>query len=299
MRIQKNILAVHDISCVGKCSLTVALPILSAAGCTVSVLPTAVLSTHTGGFEGFTFRDLTGDLPGILKHWRALGLRFDAIYTGYLGSIEQLRLVSRLIDEFRAPGAPACVDPVMADGGRLYASFGPDFPPGMAALCRKADLILPNRTEAALLLREPYREGTQNRNRTEETLRRLSELGPRRVVLTGVSFSPEETGCAVYDRDTDEIGYAFSQKIEGAYHGTGDVFASALIGALANGFSLIQSAREAVGFTCGAIERTHLAGTEIRYGVNFEEGLAEYSRRMLPDPAEKSERKKEGNLDEI
>lgn len=280
MREQKNILAVHDISCVGKCSLTVALPILSAAGCTVSVLPTAVLSTHTGGFAGFTFRDLTGDLPGILGHWRSLGLKFDAIYTGYLGSFEQLRLVSRVIDEFRAPGAPVCVDPVMADGGRLYASFGPDFPRGMAALCRKADLILPNRTEAALLLDEPYREGTQERAETERTLRRLSALGPRRVAMTGVSFSSEETGCAVYDRETDETGYAFSPKIEGFYHGTGDVFASALIGALANGFSLLRAARAAVDFTGSAIARTHLAGTDARFGVNFEEGLSAYAEMM-------------------
>ncbi|QAT48445.1 pyridoxamine kinase [Caproiciproducens sp. NJN-50] len=280
MREQKNILAVHDISCVGKCSLTVALPILSAAGCTVSVLPTAVLSTHTGGFAGFTFRDLTGDLPGILEHWKSLGLRFDAIYTGYLGSFEQLRLVSRVVAEFRAPGAPVCVDPVMADGGRLYASFGPDFPQGMAALCRKADLILPNRTEAALLLDEPYRDGTQERAETEQTLRRLSALGPRRVVMTGVSFSPEKTGCAFYDRETDRAGYAFSRKIEGFYHGTGDVFASAMIGALMNGLPLEEAARAAVDFTQGAIARTHLAGTDVRFGVNFEEGLPAYARMM-------------------
>jgi pyridoxine kinase len=282
MRAQKNILAVHDISCVGKCSLTVALPILSAAGCTVSVLPTAVLSTHTGGFEGYTFRDLTGDLPGILEHWRRLGLRFDAIYSGYLGSFEQLHLVSRLVDEFRAPGAQVCVDPVMADNGRLYASFGPDFPPGMAALCRRADLILPNRTEAALLVDRPYREGAQSRAETEDVLHRLSALGPRRVALTGVSFSPDETGCAVYDRETDKTGYVFSRKIEGCYHGTGDVFASALIGALANGFSLLRAARAAVDFTAGAIARTHLAGTDVRFGVNFEEGLAAYAREMSP-----------------
>jgi len=291
--VQKNILAVHDISCVGKCSLTVALPILSAAGCTVSVLPTAVLSTHTGGFQGFTFRDLTCDIPGILAHWKKLGLRFDAVYTGYLGSFEQLRLVSRLIDEFRAPGAPVCVDPVMADNGRLYASFGADFPPGMAALCRKADLILPNRTEAALLLDEPYREGTQSREETERTLRRLAALGPRRVVMTGVSFSPEKTGCAVYDRETDRTGYAFSEKIEGIYHGTGDVFASALIGALANGIPLLSAAEAAVKLTGDAIARTHRAGTDVRYGVNFEEGLAAYAVRLSRAHTEELRNEKE------
>ncbi len=277
---QKNILAMHDISCVGKCSLTVALPILSAAGCTVSVLPTAVLSTHTGGFQGFTFRDLTGDLPGILDHWEKLGLKFDAVYTGYLGSAGQIRLVSRLIEEFLAPGAPVCIDPAMADNGRLYASFGPDFSRGMTALCRKADLILPNLTEAALLLDRPYQEGMQNREETEETLRCLSSLGPRRVVLTGVSFCPEQTGCAAYDRETGEFSYVFSKKVEGCYCGTGDIFASALIGALLKGFPLRQAARVAVDFTCGAIARTHRAGTEIRFGVNFEEGLPAYIRAL-------------------
>ncbi|MVB09618.1 Pyridoxine/pyridoxal/pyridoxamine kinase [Caprobacter fermentans] len=284
MPLQKNVLAVHDISCVGKCSLTVALPILSAAGCTVSVLPTAVLSTHTGGFTGFTFRDLTEDIPKIADHWKSLGLRFDAFYTGYLGSFDQLRLVSGLIDELAAPGAMVCVDPVMADNGSLYASFGPEFPQGMAALCRKADLILPNRTEAALLLGEPYREGRQDRRTAEEMLRRLSELGPRRVVLTGVSFSAEQTGCAAYDRETGEFRFAFAPKIEGNYHGTGDVFASALIGALMNGFSLGAAAQEAVDFTQRAIARTHLAGTDVRYGVNFEEGIPSYAQRLAPDP---------------
>lgn len=280
MREQKKILAVHDISCVGKCSLTVALPILSAAGCTVSVLPTAVLSTHTGGFTGFTFRDLTGDIPGILKHWKSLGLKFDAIYTGYLGSFEQLRLVSALIGEFRAPGSLICVDPVMADNGRLYPAFGPDFPPGMAALCRQADLILPNGTEASLLLGEPPAACGGSRRETEEILRRLSALGPRRVVLTGVSFAPGQLGCAAYDRETGESGYAFAPRVEGSYHGTGDVFASALLGALMNGIPLDRAAQEAVSFTYGAVARTRFAGTDVRFGVNFEEGLPAYIREL-------------------
>lgn len=280
MRDQKNILAVHDISCVGKCSLTVALPVLSAAGCTVSVLPTAVLSTHTGGFKEFTFRDLTEDIPGILEHWKKLGLRFDAIYTGYLGSFEQLRLVSRLIDEFRAPETLVCVDPVMADNGSLYASFRSDFPLGMAELCQKADLIVPNRTEASLMLGEPYRAELQSREEIERILMRLASLGPRRVVLTGVAFSEEETGCAAYDKTTGAFSYAASSRIPGNYHGTGDVFASALIGALTGGFSLEEAAQEAVDFTREAIARTHEAGTDVRFGVNFEEGLAAYAQKL-------------------
>ncbi|MFU0831746.1 MAG: pyridoxal kinase [Oscillospiraceae bacterium] len=280
MRLQKNILAVHDISCVGKCSLTVALPILSAAGCTVSVLPTAVLSTHTGGFTGFTFRDLTEDIPNIIDHWKTLGIKFDAIYTGYLGSFEQLRLVSQLIDEFRTPETLVCVDPVMADNGRLYSSFSTDFPKGMGQLCRNADLILPNRTEAALLLGDPYDDGPQNKKQTEELLRRLSQLGPRQVVLTGVAFHPGETGCAAYDRTADRFSFSFAPQVEGNYHGTGDVFASALIGGLMRGFSLEQSAEEAVRFTQSAIVRTHKAGTDVRFGVNFEEGLPAYTQKL-------------------
>lgn len=280
MREQTKILAVHDISCFGKCSLTVALPILSAAGAAVSAIPTAVLSTHTGGFTGYTYRDLTADIPGILRHWKSLGLEFDAIYTGFLGSFGQLAVVSDLIDEFRGPGTLVCVDPVMADDGRLYASFGPEFPAGMAGLCRKADLIVPNRTEAALLLGEPYREGPCGREEVEGILRRLSNLGPRRVVLTGVSFCPEQVGCAVFDRETGRTDYAFAERVPGSYHGTGDVFASALLGALANGLAPAEAARAAVDFTRGAIARTHAAGTDVRFGVDFEEGIPAYARLL-------------------
>lgn len=280
MRRQKKILAVHDISCFGKCSLTVALPILSAAGAAVSVIPTAVLSTHTGGFTGYTFRDLTGDIPGIVRHWKSLGLSFDAVYTGYLGSFEQLALVSRLIGEFRGPDTLVCVDPVMADNGSLYASFGPRFPKGMAELCGKADLIMPNRTEAALLLDEPYRDGPMEQKEAGRILRRLSELGPRMAVLTGVCFDEERVGCAVFDRETGETGFALANRVGGMYHGTGDVFASALIGALSRGFPLPGAARAAVDFTAGAIGRTHAAGTDVRFGVNFEEGIPAYARLL-------------------
>lgn len=281
---QKKVLAVHDISCVGKCSLTVALPILSAAGLTAAALPTAVLSTHTGGFTGYTYRDLTGDIPAILKHWRSLGLRFDCIYTGFLGSFEQLRIVSELFDEFRDENTLVCADPVMADNGKLYASFGQDFPAGMAELCRRADLILPNLTEAALLLGEPYREGPMSREDTDALLRRLSDLGPKKVVLTGVSFEENRLGCAVYDRDSGETGCAFAPRIPGGYHGTGDVFASALIGALLNGFPLRRAAQIAVDFTCGSIRRTFEAKTDVRYGVNFEAGIPEYTRALGLSP---------------
>lgn len=284
MGTQKKILAVHDISCVGKCSLTVALPILSAAGASVGVIPTAVLSTHTGGFTGYTCRDLTGDIPHIVRHWKSLGLRFDAIYTGYLASSRQLAVVSRLIEDFRGPDTLVCVDPVMADNGRLYAAFGPDFPAGMVGLCRRADLIVPNRTEAALLLGEPYRGGVMEPEEAGRIARRLSELGPPKVVLTGVRFGGERVGCAVFDRKTGTTGFALSRRVEGTYCGTGDVFASALLGALSHGFSLFGAAHAAVDFTAGAIARTRAAGTDVRFGVDFEEGLPAYARLLEDGP---------------
>lgn len=280
MQRQKRIMAVHDISCVGKCSLTVALPILSAAGIETSVIPTAVLSTHTGGFTGYTYRDLTGDIPGIAGHWKSLGLQFDGIYTGFLGSFEQLRLVSELIQTFRGDDTLVCVDPAMADNGKLYASFRPDFPHGMAKLCTKADLIVPNFTEAAMMLGESYQEGPYEKPYVEKTLRSLAALGPRRVVLTGVAFDESQTGCACYDSATGEAGYAFAERIPGSYHGTGDIFASALLGALMNSLSLPEAAQIAVNFTAGCICRTYEAKTDVRFGVNFEAGIPRYVRDL-------------------
>ncbi len=280
MKHQKRTMAVHDISCFGKCSLTVALPILSAAGIETSVIPTAVLSTHTGGFTGYTFRDLTDDIPAIARHWKSLRLTFDAVYTGYLGSPRQLKIVSDLIDEFRGPETLVCVDPVMADNGRLYPAFGPDFPAGMAKLCSKADLIVPNLTEAALLLGEKYREGPYRKEEIENLLRRLSALGPRRAVLTGVWFRPGKLGCAAYDAADGKTSYAMADKIPGFYHGTGDIFASALLGALLNGLPLDKAAQSAVDFTSGAIRRTFEAGTDSRFGVDFEDGIPGYLRSL-------------------
>lgn len=280
MEQQKRVMAVHDLSCCGRCSLTVALPVLSAAGIETSVIPTAVLSTHTGGFTDYTFRSLTEDIPAVARHWKSLGLHFDAIYTGYLGSFEQLELISHLIDEFHSEDTIVCVDPVMADGGKLYSAFRPDFPKGMAKLCAKADLILPNMTEAALLLGEPCRKGPYQKEWVEEILHRLSGLGAGQVALTGVWFEPEHIGCAVYDAVTNTVGYALNERIEGTYCGTGDVLASALLGALMNGLTLQEGAQAAVNFTAGSIRRTHDAGTDVRFGVNFEAGIPGYIRSL-------------------
>lgn len=280
MNQQKRVMAVHDLSCFGKCSLTAALPILSAVGVEAVALPTAVLSTHTGGFPGYTFHDLTEDIPAIAGHWKSLALHFDAIYTGYLGSYKQLNLISSVIDDFKSKDTLVCVDPVMADAGALYRLFPLDFPRGMAKLCAKADLILPNMTEAAFLLEKPCRKGPYTAEEIRKTLRGLAELGPKKIVLTGVWFEPENLGCAVYDAEKNSTGFAMSRRIEGFYHGTGDVLASALLGALMNGLPLLQAAQAAVDFTESSIRRTKEAGTDVRCGVNFEAGLPEYIRSL-------------------
>ncbi|MDR0427936.1 MAG: pyridoxamine kinase [Dysgonamonadaceae bacterium] len=275
MKQLKRVAAIHDISGFGKCSLTVALPILSAAGLETAVLPTAVLSTHTGGIEGFTYRDLTEDIASITAHWKSLNIRFDAVYTGFLGSFEQLDLVTRFFDEFKTADNLILVDPVMADNGELYTIFTPEFAVGMRKLCEKADIIVPNLTEAALLLGEKYNPGPYTEEYIEKTLRKLSRLGPQKVVLTGVFFDDNQLGAATYDAKTNEVAYAFEERVPGYFHGTGDVFGSALLSALLNDLSLNEAAAIAVRFTTSSIRKTAEAGTDIRFGVNFEHTIPE------------------------
>ena len=280
MKELKRVVAIHDISGFGKCSLTVALPIISAAGIEVTALPTAVLSTHTGGFTDFTYRDLTEDIQPIADHWKSLGIKFDAIYTGFLGSFEQLDLVSHFFDTFKTEDNLILVDPVMADNGELYKIFTPEFAVGMSQLCKKADIIVPNLTEAALLLGESYNPGPYGEKYISELLKKLSALGPQRVVLTGVFFNERELGAAAYDAGTGEIAYIFENRVPGYYHGTGDVFGSALLAAVMNGFPLSEAAGIAVRFTTSAIRKTAAAGTDIRFGVNFEQTIPEFLKDL-------------------
>ena len=195
----KRIAAIHDISGVGKCSLTVALPIISAAGVECSVIPTAVLSTHTGGFEGFTFRDLTEDMKPIAEHWKKENIKFDAFYSGYLGSLAQIDIVRDIFELFRTSETLIMVDPVMADNGKLYSLFTLDHVKGMAKLCGHADIIVPNRTEAAFMLNREYKDGPMTEEEAGDLLRALAGLGARQVVLTGVHFADDDLGVACYD----------------------------------------------------------------------------------------------------
>lgn len=276
---QKRVLAVHDLSCVGRCSLTVALPILSAAGLEASALPTAVLSTHTGGFTGMTFRDLTQDLPAIFQHWKTLDLAFDAIYTGYLGSAEQVALVEQLFDAFRGEQTKIIVDPVMGDHGKLYPGMSEKMPQLMKRLCQRADVIVPNQTEAALMLGRPYLE-TPNQAELEELMQALREMTQASVVLTGVSPEEGKLGAAVYDRETGQSACPAAPHMPGSYHGTGDVYASALTGAYMAGKTLVQAAQIAADFTQQSIVETLPLGLETRYGVCFERALPQLLRAL-------------------
>lgn len=272
----ERILAVHDISCVGRCSLTVAIPIISSVGIECSGLPTAVLSTHTGGFTGYTYRDLTDDIVPIDDHWKSLGITFDAFYTGFLGSFEQIDIVSRLFDDLRHDGTTVYVDPVMADAGKLYPVFGPDFPQGMRRLCEKADVIMPNLTELCLMLGEEWIPGPYDRRYIDSMLEKAHGFGVRKVVLTGISFEDGKVGAVYKDFETGECGDVMRPEIPGYYHGTGDVFGSALVGACECGLPLSKAVEAAVNLTVSSIIRTYESGEDVRYGVNFEIGLRDY-----------------------
>ncbi|MCL2083113.1 MAG: pyridoxamine kinase [Oscillospiraceae bacterium] len=275
MQKQKRVAAIHDISCFGRCSLTVALPVLSAAGIEAPVIPTAVLSTHTGGFTGFTYRDLTEDIRPVVDHWMTLGLGFDAVYTGFLGSIEQIGIVADCFGLLRTSGNPlVVVDPVMADHGELYSIFPKGFPAEMCKLCAMADVIVPNITEACLLLDAPYRDGKFSEPEIKDMLIALSRLGPRQVVITGISYNEETLGSASYNADTGEAGYA-CEALYPMYHGTGDLFASVLTSALVQGVGLTAACSLAARFTVDSIARTTAMGADNRFGVDFEYGLAD------------------------
>ncbi|MDR1335330.1 MAG: pyridoxamine kinase [Tannerella sp.] len=280
MNKQKRVAAIHDISGFGKCSLTVALPILSAAGIETSVIPTAVLSTHTGGFTGFTYRDLTEDLRPFIKHWKSLDIPFDAFYSGFLGSFEQIEILGTFFDEFKTPENLILIDPVMADNGELYKIFTPDFALAMKELCRKADIIVPNITEACLLVGAPYVDGPYTGEYIRDLLEKLSDIGPARIVLTGVFLDDSRLGAATFDRTTGEVAYLLAGKIPGYYHGTGDVFGSALLAALLNGFTLPDATQIAVNFTVASIRRTFEAQTDIRFGVNFEQSIPGFLKEL-------------------
>ena len=270
----KRIMTIQDISCVGKCSLTVALPIISAAGVEAGVLPTAVLSTHTM-FSKYTFCDLTSEITPISDTFKALDIDFDAIYTGYLGSFEQLGLVEKFINDFKKEGTVVMIDPVMADNGVLYKGFTPEFASAMAKLCAKADIVVPNLTEASFMLNIPYKPDYDEEH-IRYVLKKLTELGCPKAALTGVSFDEGEIGVYYYDSEKDSYFSYFNEKLPVSFHGTGDIYASSALGAMMRGISVENSLAIAVDFTLECMKETLSDENHRFYGVNFEMALPYY-----------------------
>ena len=269
----KRAVTIQDISCFGKCSITVALPLISAMGIECAVIPTAVLSTHTGGFTGFTFRDLSSDIPEITAHWKKEKLVFDGLYTGYLGSPEQAAMIGQFIDDFAPP--LVFVDPVMGDGGRLYAGFDDRIVTAMKNLCGKADIIVPNLTEATLMLGEEFRRpGEYDEAYIHDLLVRLSSLGAPMTALTGVNYNGKTQGVAAYNSKTGAFTEYFTENLPVQCHGTGDVFSSTMFGALLRGKSLDDSMKIAVDNTVNCI-RHSMNDKNHWYGVKFEECIPE------------------------
>ena len=269
-----RVAAIHDLSGFGRCSLTVAIPILSAMGLQCCPLPTAFLSTHTGGFEGFTFLDMTEEMPRVAAHWKSLDLRFQAIYSGFLGSVRQIDIVEAFIRQFCREDTIVVVDPVMGDGGKMYAGFTPDFAREMRKLCAKADVIAPNLTEVSLLLDVPYAE-TCDMEQIHSYLKQLTELGCRTAVITGVRKG-DGHGAAAYDSETGKFYESYRKHTPERMHGTGDIFASVLSGALVRGASIAQALSIAVNFTADTIEVTQADYEDVHreklpcYSVEFE-----------------------------
>lgn len=266
----KKLLTIQDISCVGQCSLTVAVPIISACGTETCILPSAVLSTHTGGFTGYTFRDLTDDMPLIAKHWLKEGISFDTLYTGYLGSERQIEIVKDIKNNLLKEGAVTIIDPACADNGKLYPGFNDGFVKKMVSLIGMADIALPNITEASMLTGFEYKTNYDEKY-VDELTDAVLNLGAKSVVLTGVGYDENSTG--VYVKTASGKKYYYKhEKIAGGFHGTGDVYASAFAGMLMDGKSVEEAAKIAADFTLLAIKNTVGDDTH-RYGVKFEKGL--------------------------
>ncbi|MEE1077070.1 MAG: pyridoxamine kinase [Acutalibacteraceae bacterium] len=276
----KKIVTVQDISCVGKCSLTVALPIISAMGVEASVIPTAVLSGHTA-FPEFTFCDLTNQIEPITKTWKNLGITFDAIYTGYLGSVEQIELMYKLFDDFKTDENIVIVDPAMADYGNLYKGFTQSFVDKMTSLCGKADVIVPNLTEACYMLGIPYIGDDYDKAVIQQILVSLSKQGCKYCVLTGVSLQRDKFGVMAYNSETAEFFEYYTEKLPNSFHGTGDIFASAFTGALMqNGINKEEALKIAVDFTVDCIKATLDNKDYHWYGVDFETAMPKLINRL-------------------
>ena len=269
----KRILTIQDISCLGKCSVTVALPIISAMGVETTILPTAVLSTHTM-FPDFTVKDLTDQLIPITEHWKSQNVKFDAIYTGYLGSAEEIEIAKKIFADFGGDDTLIFIDPVMADNGKLYPAFDLEYAKLNAGLCGEADIIVPNLTEACFMTDTEYRED-YDKAYIEELLQKLAKLGAKKVILTGIAFNEGKTGVYGLDTVTGETIAYENDRIDAAFHGTGDIFASVSVGALTRGLNLNAAFKLAADYTANTIRATLDNPAKPWYGVDFETTIPE------------------------
>lgn len=268
----KRILTVQDISCLGKCSITIALPVISALGVECVILPTAVLSNHTL-FKSFTVKDLADQIVPISEQWKSEGVEFDAIYTGYLGTIEQIDMMKDLFRTFGSGDDKLVfVDPVMADNGKLYPAFDMEYARKNTELCSHADMIVPNITEACIMTGTEYRE-QYDEAYIKDLLAKVVNLGARISVLTGVSLSEGKTGVMGYDRDKDEYCVYQNDKVNAIFHGTGDLFSSTMIGEIMHGKDWKDAVRIAADYTAHTIDVTMKDPKKPWYGVNFEETI--------------------------
>ncbi len=270
----KRIATIQDISCFGKCSITVALPVISAMGVECCIVPTTVLSTHTAGFTDYTVRDISDELLPIASHWKKEGIALDTLYTGYLANKEQIGITKKFIELTQNENTLIFVDPAMADNGRLYPGFPTEFPADMLELCKLADAVCPNITEACLLLGKEYRaEGEYDESYIRELIDGFAALGVKKVIITGVKYGDGRHGALAFDADIGEYRYLFGDNLDCYFHGTGDIFSGVLCGALTKGKNVYEATQAAVDFTIACIAHTLPDRENHPYGVKFEECL--------------------------
>ena len=276
----KRLAAIHDISGVGKCSLTIALPVVSATGVECSCMPTAVLSTHTAVFKGYTVRDLSDDMLPMAQHWKKEGIRFDGIYTGYMVSPAQGKIIEEIFDLISDEDTIKIVDPVMGDFGKFYNGMGEDMADAFRSLCAKADVITPNITEASILSGLPYIETNHSDEYIASLMDYLKTLGAKKIILTGVTPDEKHIGNAAWDSETDETVINLNERIPHAFHGTGDLFSSCLAAMLVRGASIQDAISFASDLVIDGIKESLALGIEPHFGAYFEAVLPEYTQKV-------------------
>lgn len=284
----KQVLAIHDVACFGKCSLTIVLPVLSASGLSTSVLPTTLLSTHTGGYGKPWVRDLQMDMKSILTHWKEQAITFDAIYSGYVSSLGQLFQIQACFLQY--PNSFHIVDPVMGDHGKLYASLPKELPMQMRELCKMADLITPNMSEAYALLQEPYCVGPYTKEEIERVCFALAKFCKGDILLTSISFHENDCGTAIFHHKEQKVTYEMRERMDAQSHGTGDLFTSSVCSAYVNGCGLSQAVRLATDYVLLTLEKTFQKEHDERTGLDFETNLCRFVESMCMYKTDDQER---------